>query len=321
MINLKLYEKCENVLLKMENARALICPGMGGNCISLQIGEADILRTPDCGEALCAAPNLYGIPILFPPNRIKGGCFYYSGRKYQFPINEPKRHNHIHGFLNQTCFSVQSLLDDETGKTLTLTYRASIDNPYMQYPHTFSATRTWHLTNDALYQKVSIRNDSDEPMPVGIGFHTTLNACFLPGDSCPEHYHLRMSATQEILYDPDRIIPTGEILENTKLLQELNGQGIVPQGERVSCHMKRGKNGAELIHVPSGQTICMTVSDSLPYWILWNSDGHSGFICPEAQSWMIDAPNQSQKYQESGFKVIAPDECFHVEMCFQMKHL
>lgn len=66
-------------------------------------------------------------------------------------------------------------------------------------------------------------------MPTGIGFHTTLKACFLSGDSCPSHYHLHMSATQEILYDPARILSAEERLSTQSFVeieQAMDGYSI-----------------------------------------------------------------------------------------------
>ena len=48
----------------------------GANCISLRNMRyhALILREPDYSSEL-DNPYLYGMPILFPVNRIDGGCF------------------------------------------------------------------------------------------------------------------------------------------------------------------------------------------------------------------------------------------------------
>ncbi len=306
------------ILLRTSSSQAAVAPGMGANCIALSIGDADVLRTPESYAVLEKSPNVYGMPLLFPPNRIRGGVFVYSGRRYGFPINEPLRGNHLHGVLSSTAFDIEYRAGDADSDAVELVYRATDDKPYMSFPHAFTVRRLWKLTQDALYQRLAVRNDSGEAMPIGIGFHTALNVCFDTRDLRAEHYRLKMSAAEEIINDPKTIIPTGERRTDSAILAKLNGGGIAPQGTPISCHMVRGSGGAELVHTPSGRYVSFTVSDTLGYWMLWNGDGQSGFICPEPQSWMIDAPNQSQDTAMSGFRVIAPGECFTAETCIRL---
>ena len=65
--------------LKSNNYRAKINLSRGANCISLKNTEynGDILREPDYDNL--DNPYLYGMPILFPPNRISGGKFEFEG--------------------------------------------------------------------------------------------------------------------------------------------------------------------------------------------------------------------------------------------------
>ncbi|NLA97536.1 MAG: hypothetical protein GX836_04935 [Spirochaetales bacterium] len=68
---------------------AFICAHMGANCIQLTKDDVSLLRTPPSREQFAAQQNLYGIPLLFPPNRTKDGRYMFKGREYRFPINEP----------------------------------------------------------------------------------------------------------------------------------------------------------------------------------------------------------------------------------------
>jgi len=295
--------------LKCGEACAFICPALGANCLSLRVGESVILREPPHADIPPELANVYGMPFLFPPNRIWQGVYHFEGREYRFPINEPARGNHIHGFLSSTEFEVVKATETEA----VLRYQAAEAGAYLDFPHAFTVVREWKLKEDGLTTRLTVTNDSGENMPVGVGFHTALNVCFTD-DADPVHYRLRMAAGEEIVYHPVTIIPTGEHLKNTELLNTLNGEGFIPQGERVSRHMTCTPGGAELVHLPSGKRVRYRISDTLPYWMLWNGDAESGFICPEPQSWIVDAPNQSQKTEESGFRFIAPGESFVTEM-------
>ena len=299
----------KNIILHFGSDRAEICPEMGGNCISYVTDGFELMRRPASEEVHRNAPNVYGVPLLFPPNRIRNAQFVFDGRLYEFPVNEPERGNFIHGVLSQTAFEVAS----QSENAVELRYSATKEAPYLTFPHAFTVTVRWELVEDGLHHRVTVRNDSNERMPVGLGFHTALNANFIPGDAMPEHYRIRLSAVEEIPYDKESIIPTGERLQASPLLALLNGEGYQPQGEYMSRHLLRGPGGAELIHLPSGRRVCYHVSDALRYWVLWNGGGTQGFVCPEPQTWMIDAPNQSQKTEESGFRSLASGETLTVE--------
>ena len=49
---------------------------------------AEILRTPGADEieVFKGRPQVFGLPILFPPNRIADGRYTFEGRSYQYPI-------------------------------------------------------------------------------------------------------------------------------------------------------------------------------------------------------------------------------------------
>jgi len=299
----------DNIILRLGDARAEICAEMGANCISYLTDGCELMRKPASPEILQNASNVYGVPFLFPPNRIKGGRFTFEGREYVFPLNEPDRGNSIHGVLSQTAFEAV----EQTDTSVVLRYRATEEKPYLSFPHAFEALVLWELKEDGLHHTVTITNKSADRMPAGVGFHTALNAYFMPEDRNPAHYRLLMSSEEEIVYDPQSIIPTGERRRDTELLRLLNGEGYQPQGEYMSRHLLRGDGGAQLVHLPSGRRICYDVSDVLRYWVLWNGGGTQGFVCPEPQTWIIDAPNQSQDAEISGFRALDPGEVLTVQ--------
>ena len=73
---------------------ALAVPSLGANVLKLTCRhpcgkQIDILRTPSCAQALLNDPYAYGIPVLFPANRIAGGEYSYDGVTYRFPQNYP----------------------------------------------------------------------------------------------------------------------------------------------------------------------------------------------------------------------------------------
>ena len=71
------------VEIKSGNWTATINILKGANCISLKndLYNANILREQPLINKI-DNPYVYGMPILFPVNRIEGGTFTFEGRKY-----------------------------------------------------------------------------------------------------------------------------------------------------------------------------------------------------------------------------------------------
>ena len=61
----------------------------GATCFRLfhERSGREILRFPEDEETFFENVFLYGNPVLFPPNRIRGGKFSFRGREYCFPVN------------------------------------------------------------------------------------------------------------------------------------------------------------------------------------------------------------------------------------------
>lgn len=277
---------------------ALILPGFGANCVSLRHASgAVLLREPDSPAALRAAPNVYGLPLLFPPNRIRDGHFAFDGRSYDFPINEPERHHHIHGVLSTTAFA-------RTGEA-SFTFRADADHPYLTFPHAFTVTRAYELSERGLVQRLTVRNDSARAMPLGTGIHAAWNVPLFPGHS-PADCRLQIPARRQWLVDAQSIIPTGETVTDSPLLRALREGTLVPEAQPLSCLLECGDGPIRLI-TPRGSFCCMREA-GYPFVMLWNGGGGKGFVCPEPQSWLIDAPNLGMRAEMSGFFALPPGE-------------
>lgn len=152
---------------------ALLIPGMGANLIRLtntRLG-AEILRAPadDEVETFKGRPHVFGLPILFPPNRIEDGRYTFGGRTYRFPITNAKEHHYHHGILKSQPFAVSKAW--ETGEEVLVECRyysnAGNDAIFRDFPHEFKCKITFRLTTQGLEQEVMFANRSAESMPVG----------------------------------------------------------------------------------------------------------------------------------------------------------
>ena len=284
---------------------ARLCPDMGGNLI--QFGNpsrgAEALRTPPDFETLRTNPNVYGTPLLFPPNRVCDGTYAFQGRTYTFPINEPDRNNFIHGTLSGTPFAVLEERAEADCAAVTLGYAATVDKPYLRFPHAFTLTLRYELrAGGDLTQTVTVRNDSSLDMPFGLGFHTALHT---PADA---DCRLTLTAGREWLLERTRVRPNGQYAVETPLHQALNGNGLPLQGTQLSNLVENTGNRMVLTHAKPRATLTYEVDPGYRYFMLWNPSPDCGFVCVEPQTWTVDAPNSPLPWSESGCDASAPGD-------------
>ena len=278
---------------------AVVLPRFGANCVSLRhaASGASLLREPPSPEVLAREPNVYGLPLLFPPNRIRDGHFAFQGRSYDFPINEPARHHHIHGLLSVTPFTHEG--------DGVFTFRADEARSYLSFPHAFTVTRGFCLDERGLTQRLTVRNDSGTDMPLGVGFHAAWQVPLNPADDSMA-CRLQLPVKRQWLFNRETIIPTGETCEDSPLLSALRTGTLVPEAQALSCLLECGE-GEDCLHTPRGTFVCQRLA-GFPFVMLWNGGGGKSFVCPEPQSWLVDAPNLPMPPEMSGFLALAPGE-------------
>ena len=282
---------------------ATVLPEFGANCISLRHlhSGATLLREPETEEELVKNPVLYGTPLLFPPNRIEDGRVEFHGKTYSFPINEPERRVHLHGNLYQTPFEVEDTSESEA----TFVYRATEEMPYFDY-RAFRIQITYLLDENGLKQTVTMFNESEEPVPIGLGFHTAFSTPFLP-EGNPEDILLQGELGAEYSRDPERLLTVWEPLTDSETHRAIENGTFCPHGKGVSAQYRCGNSRTmRVIDQKSGAAVVYEVSENYFSWLTWKPRG-SDFLCLEPQSWLVNAPHAPNP-TEAGVKTVAPGE-------------
>ena len=106
----------ETVRLSAHGFTAEIVPEIGGNLFRLRDpnGRA-LLREPHSLDELSSACVCFGIPTLFPPNRIDGGKFTFRGRECSLPVTEPRNNNALHGLCRAESCAIRHSADLQSG--------------------------------------------------------------------------------------------------------------------------------------------------------------------------------------------------------------
>ena len=275
---------------------------LGGNCYRLYHKEsgAELLRSPETEEQMLSQMYLYGNPILFPPNRIRGGEFEFDGRKYAFPINEPATNSHIHGALYKAPFKIVN----QTSERVEFLYEAKAGE-YIGFPHAFHIERTYELSDGGLRETVKAFNDSESPMPFMLAFHTTFNIPFTPG-ACEENCYMKVAVGKEHLRD-EKYLPTLEYASGREREIQLNEGKYPISKDGLSAFYDNFANSSEVIDTGTGWKIVYEASDNYKYRMLWVKKGGSLAVI-EPQTCAIDCFHLEEPAEKKGLLVIAPGE-------------
>lgn len=283
----------------------------GASCIRLARPSLGLesLRTP---EGAVENPFLYGMPPLFPPNRIRDGRFSFAGQPYQLPVNEPERGCFLHGTLHGEPF----MLAEYSAGRAVLTYREGAGK-YLGFPHAFHMEIAYTLDEHGLSQMVRVTNNSPRPMPFGLAFHTTFRLPFASG-SRAEDVRLQIDLGEEILRDDARLLPTWETATDTPLHRQAANGTLVPVHCTISRHFAQGNaHRMTLTDTRTGARIVYETPD-YGYWMLYNG-GAQDLLCVEPQTWVIDAPNAPWPPARSGLRSIAPGETETLRTCLRLE--
>ena len=279
---------------------AVIDISRGANCISLKnerYGVSILREPPENGEL--DNPYLYGMPILFPVNRIEGGSFEFEGRKYSFPINEPRTGCHLHGELHRMAFEVTEKSDSK----IISRYKANAGE-YLGFPHAFEITQEYELKEDGFYHTVTVSNLSEQNMPVFIGFHTTFNTLFTD-NSLAENIRVFADITEEYERNMEvNYLPTGVKPQFDNVSLALANGAYKPFEDKASRHY-RGNGKMSISDLENRLRVVYDNDEKYGFCLIFNG-GKEEYICLEPQTCLANCQNSPFPRSESGFDWIVP---------------
>ena len=232
---------------------ALLISSVGANLVRLantKLG-VEILRTPteEEIETFKSRPQIFGLPLLFPPNRIENGRYEFEGRTYQYPITIEKEQNYHHGIIKGEPFVVSKIEEDDEQVKVECRYYSNVANDaiYKDFPHAFKCKIVYKLSAKGLKQEVVFSNRSEQNMPVGVGFHTPIVIPFAGGDAAD--YRMRVAVGEQVELS-ERNLPTGNKLPLNETWSKLREEGLqVTQCEPLEAGegLLRGRRHDDLL--------------------------------------------------------------------------
>ena len=306
----------EAVLLETNVYEAIIVPSVGANLVKLYNKEkqVDILRTPSLEEmdVFLSRPQIFGVPLLFPPNRIEDGKYSYAGRNYEYPITIPAQNNYHHGIIKSEPFTITRTRYSSDAVEVEASFFSNRFNHsiYENFPHEFVCKIRFILSDKELTHIVTFTNLGNKPMPLGLGYHTPIRLPFLKNTEKSD-YRLRLSVGKQWELS-DRSLPTGKLLDLNEEELQLREQGMNPTGKPIEIAFTdeaiqendKPYHGAILTNTKENISVYYEVDSKFKHWTLWNNGGEVDWVCPEPQTWAINAPNLKLPAEITGMQAL-----------------
>jgi galactose mutarotase-like enzyme len=138
--------------------------------------------------------------VLAPwPNRLADGRYEFNGVRAQAALDEPERHNAIHGLVRWMPWTVQTRHQNQLSLRLQL-------HPSPGYPFSLLLEIEYHVGRDGLSVTTKAQSLDEGSIPFGLGFHPYLTA----GSETVDGAILQVPARHTLDLD-DRGLPTGAL--------------------------------------------------------------------------------------------------------------
>jgi aldose 1-epimerase len=288
--------------------KATVVPQIGCNVISYECGGHQVLLPPaDLRSFMndAAAHTKYGVPLLFPPNRVKNGTFTYNDRLYELPINEPPDH-HLHGEISKKAWDVVEYgATEERGAFLTCRFDYGQHPEIMAYfPHELVFIVTHTLREGRLNLEIKITHKGRDKAPFALGLHPYFA---IPADSGQSNL-LTVPASQEWPVTNQAFV-TGKPLMTTFSESLSNGIDLA-EYPPLGCSLvslREGETECRIEYKEFGYRVHYHVDPSFSFIVLFKPDWASAFSL-EPYTYVTDAFNLPYDHQLTGARGIAPGE-------------
>jgi aldose 1-epimerase len=196
------------------HAEVAIVPSLGNLAYEFKVNGKNVFWLPyETLAEMKAKPQFGGIPFLAPwANRLSGDAFFANGKQFRLNpdlanIRRDQNRNPIHGLLTVSPdWKVTAVVADADSASVTSRLEFWKHSDLMaQFPFAHTIETTYRLHAGALEVRTTIENLSDDPMPVGIGYHPYFQLHDAPRDQWKVHL-----AARDHLALSKMLIPTGE---------------------------------------------------------------------------------------------------------------
>jgi aldose 1-epimerase len=283
-------------LLRAGPMRATLRARDGGRVAALWRAESDGRRTnivvpmPDGDYEPTQWPKAGIYPLVPWSGRIRDARFAFAGTQIAVEP-QPGSPHALHGFAHRIAWRVADLGADRA--TMELTHDPAVA-PSHGWPWAFRATQRLALDPAGLAIEIALTNDSDRPMPAGLGVHPFLVAG--PAD------RVRFRADALWRSDADGCAVACERRAGDAALRDGT---LAPAGETIQF---AGCDGHAELRRADGVRVVIESTPDFPCLVLHAPPG-TPYACIEPVSHVADAFNlHAAGVAGGGMRILGPGE-------------
>jgi len=233
---------------------------VGATLRSYSVDGAEVLDGFGAGE-MCASGRGQ---VLAPwPNRLGEGRYRFEDRSAQAALDEPARHNAIHGLVRWVPWQVQSRAQNVLSLGCVL-------YPQPGYPWRLSLGVEYRLGRDGLTVRASATNLDTVAAPFGMGFHPYLSVSTSTIDTAS----LLVPARRRLVTD-ERGLPTSSSAVAGSELDFRTPRWVgTTRLDTAFTDLQRDDDGMARVDVddPGGRGVTLWMDDSFGYVMVYTGD-------------------------------------------------
>ncbi|WNR42586.1 aldose 1-epimerase [Paenibacillus roseipurpureus] len=300
-------------------AVAEVIPAVGFHLFRFDVRNKGYIAKPAALAELRVNSSRYGVPILFPPGRVKEAAFTFDGRKYQLPANrEP---DHAHGQLRERPWNVIASGADAAGGAYVSAEFDIAETPDMlaYFPHAACFRFTYRLKEGTLSLSGEITNRGGDTMPLSLGFHPYF--AFTEGEASrvrvtiPAEAEWPLTAGGFAAAGPAPS-PLTAALQRGAVVSELPGY---PGGSQM-LSIAPGPQVCEVAYEARGTKLIFDMGDQFPIHVLFTAPWANA-VSLEPYTSIMNVFNESFAPEMSGAQGLDPGAVFTFEWSIRIESL
>lgn len=234
---------------------------VGGGLRSYSVGGRDLVDGYSADEMSSSGRGQVLIPW---PNRLQDGAYEFDGRHHQLPLNEPERHNAIHGLVRWTPWTIGEREPDRVTMEHVL-------YPQPGDPFSLRIRIEYWLSHGGLKVRTTATNIGSDACPYGSGAHPYLTL----GTATINRLELRAPA-RTVLQSDERGLPvSAQAVESTEYdfrkLRRIDSTEL----DHAFTDLERDHDGLARVELrdPDNKTqVSLWVDQSYSYLMLFTGD-------------------------------------------------
>ena len=292
----------------LAEAVAEIIPAVGLHLFRFDVRNHSYIAKPADLSELRVNSSRYGVPILFPPGRVKNAAFTFGGREYRLPANrEP---DHAHGQLRERPWKVVASGADAAGGAYVSAEFDIAETPDMlaYFPHAACFRFTYRLKDGTLSLSGEIANRGGDTMPLSLGFHPYF--AFAEGEADRVRVTIPAAAEWPLNaggYAAGEPVPTAltAALQKGATVSSLPGY---PGGSQM-LSIAPGPQICELEYAARGTKLIYEMGDKFPIHVLFTAPWTQA-VSLEPYTSIMNVFNESFPSEISGGQGLEPGATF-----------